>query len=87
MTPQTSHASEILHYAYGDTSLGDLVVAKSAKGVVGLFIGDDRERLLRDLTGAFPSAKFVFDPVGLAETVVKAMALVEAPHLGTVPEA
>ena len=83
MTPQISHASEILRYAYGETSLGDLVVAKSAKGVVALFIGDEREKLLRDLTGAFPSAKFVLDPLGLAETVVKAMALVEAPHLGT----
>ena len=75
--------SESLRYAYGETGLGSIIVAQSAKGVVALFIGDDPEKLLRDLTEAFTGAKLVFDPVGLTESVVKAMALVEAPHLGT----
>jgi AraC family transcriptional regulator, regulatory protein of adaptative response / methylated-DNA-[protein]-cysteine methyltransferase len=84
MTPQISHSSkpEILRYAYGDAALGTIVVAHSDKGVVALFIGDDRAKLLRDLEDAFPDADFVPDPAGLAETIAKATALVDAPHLG-----
>jgi AraC family transcriptional regulator of adaptative response/methylated-DNA-[protein]-cysteine methyltransferase len=85
MTQQTFDACEpeTLRYAYGETSLGELVIANSAKGAVALFIGDDREKLRRDLTEAFPGARLVSDPNGLAETVARATALVEAPHLGT----
>ena len=59
------------------------MVAESVRGVVALFIGDDRERLLRDLKNAFPAAKLVLDQAGLATTVAKGAALVDAPHLGT----
>jgi AraC family transcriptional regulator of adaptative response/methylated-DNA-[protein]-cysteine methyltransferase len=85
MTPQTPDAfkPENLRYACGKSALGAIIVAQSAKGVVALFIGDDPEKLLRDLTEAFAGASLVFDPIGLTEIVVKALALVEAPHLGT----
>jgi hypothetical protein len=62
---------------------GTIVVAESMRGVVALFIGDDRANLLRDLKGAFPEAEFVLDPTALAQTIAKAAALVDAPHLGT----
>jgi AraC family transcriptional regulator of adaptative response/methylated-DNA-[protein]-cysteine methyltransferase len=85
MTPQISDAPapETLRFGYGDTTLGTIVVAESAQGVVALFIGDDREKLLRDLDEAFPGAELVHDQTGLAQTVAKAAALVDAPHLGT----
>jgi AraC family transcriptional regulator of adaptative response/methylated-DNA-[protein]-cysteine methyltransferase len=85
MTPQISDTSEpeTLRFGYGDTALGTIVVAESALGVVALFIGDDRARLLRDLKDAFPEAEFVLDQRGLAPTIAKAALLVEAPHLGT----
>jgi AraC family transcriptional regulator, regulatory protein of adaptative response / methylated-DNA-[protein]-cysteine methyltransferase len=84
MTTQTFDASkpETLRFGYGDTFLGTIVVAKSKRGVVALFIGDDREKLLRDLKGAFPEAEFVFDQPGLAQTIAKAAALVDAPQFG-----
>jgi AraC family transcriptional regulator of adaptative response/methylated-DNA-[protein]-cysteine methyltransferase len=85
MTTQVpnSSRSETLRYGYGDTSLGTIAVAESVLGVVALFIGDDRAKLLRDLQNAFPDAEIKFDQSSLAQTIAKATALVEAPRLGT----
>jgi AraC family transcriptional regulator of adaptative response/methylated-DNA-[protein]-cysteine methyltransferase len=85
MTPQTSHTPERekLRFAYGDTTLGTIVVANSALGVVAPFIGDDRAKLLRDLSHTFPEIEFVLDPTGLEPTVAQAAALIDAPHLRT----
>lgn len=63
--------------------LGTILVAESARGVAAIFLGDDRARLLRDLAAAFPGAGLSDDRAGLAGTVAKAAALVNAPHLGT----
>jgi AraC family transcriptional regulator of adaptative response/methylated-DNA-[protein]-cysteine methyltransferase len=53
------------------------------RGVVALFVGDDRAKLLRDLKDAFPKAEFALDQTGLEKTIAKAAALVDAPHVGT----
>jgi AraC family transcriptional regulator, regulatory protein of adaptative response / methylated-DNA-[protein]-cysteine methyltransferase len=84
MTPQISdmRAPEALRFGYGNTALGTILMAESAHGVVALFIGDDRAKLLRDLNEAFPDAAFVLDQKGLAPTIAKAAALVDAPHRG-----
>jgi AraC family transcriptional regulator of adaptative response/methylated-DNA-[protein]-cysteine methyltransferase len=74
---------ETLRFGYGDAALGTILVAESMRGVVALLIGDDRAKLLRDLKDAFPKAALVLDQSGLAQTVVKVEALVDAPHLGT----
>ncbi|HEX3505316.1 MAG TPA: methylated-DNA--[protein]-cysteine S-methyltransferase [Xanthobacteraceae bacterium] len=81
LIPDTT--TETLRFAYGDTALGIIVVAESARGVTALFIGDDRAKLSRDLKQAFPNAELVLDQAGLEQTIAKAAALVEAPHLGT----
>jgi AraC family transcriptional regulator, regulatory protein of adaptative response / methylated-DNA-[protein]-cysteine methyltransferase len=85
MTPQVSNQSksETLRFGYGDASLGIIAVAESTHGVVALFIGDNRAKLLHDLQSAFPEAEIVLDQAALARTVAKATALVEKPHLGT----
>lgn len=84
MNRQTCAASdaEPLRFGYAHTALGDIVVAEGSHGVVALFIGDDRMRLLRDLRREFPQAVFALDQAGLAQTLVRAVFLVEAPHLG-----
>lgn len=84
MTAQSLDATEpeTLRFGYGDTALGTMVIAQSIRGVVALFIGDDRAKLLRDLQDAFPDAEFVLDQTGLAQSVAKAAALIDAPHLG-----
>jgi len=85
MTPQQSNMSEpeTLRFGYGDTPLGLIMVAESAHGVVALFMGDDRTKLGLELREAFPEAHLLRDDAGLAETIAKAVALIEAPHLGT----
>jgi AraC family transcriptional regulator, regulatory protein of adaptative response / methylated-DNA-[protein]-cysteine methyltransferase len=85
MTTQTLDAiePETLRFGYGDTALGTIVVAESMRGIAALFIGDDRAKLLRDLKEVFPAAEFVLDQTGLAQTIAKAAALVDAPHVGT----
>lgn len=75
--------SEILRFGYGETGLGTVMVAEGVRGVVALFMGDDRDKLRHELTGAFPDASLVLDQTGMAETTAKAAALVDAPHLGT----
>jgi AraC family transcriptional regulator of adaptative response/methylated-DNA-[protein]-cysteine methyltransferase len=74
---------ETLRFSYGDAALGTVLVAVSMRGVVALFIGDDRAKLLRDLKDAFPGADFVLDQTGLAQQTAEAATLVNAPHLGT----
>jgi AraC family transcriptional regulator, regulatory protein of adaptative response / methylated-DNA-[protein]-cysteine methyltransferase len=76
-------ASETLRFGYGDTTLGTVVVAESMHGVAALFIGDHRARLLRDLREAFPEAELVLDQTGLAQTIAKATAVIDTPHVGT----
>jgi AraC family transcriptional regulator, regulatory protein of adaptative response / methylated-DNA-[protein]-cysteine methyltransferase len=83
MTSQPSNTLESLRYGYGDTALGTIAVAASARGVVALFIGDDRATLLRDLKEAFPGVEFAPDQTGMAPIVAEAAALVAAPHLGS----
>jgi AraC family transcriptional regulator of adaptative response/methylated-DNA-[protein]-cysteine methyltransferase len=84
MTTQTLGANEpeAFRFGYGDTTLGTIVLAESMHGVVALFIGDDRAKLLRDLKDAFPEAEVVLEQTSLAQTVAKAAALVDAPQLG-----
>jgi len=79
-TPDTA-APEILRFGYGVTTLGSIVVAESLHGIVALFIGHDRERLLRELKDAFPEAELVHEQIGLAQTLTKATAQINAPQL------
>jgi AraC family transcriptional regulator of adaptative response/methylated-DNA-[protein]-cysteine methyltransferase len=72
---------EILRFGYGETTLGTIAIAESARGLVALFIGNDRARLLRDLQDAFPNAALTPDDAGLTDSIAKATALVDAPHL------
>src|SRR4051812_41930288 len=84
MTTQTRDAiaTEMLRFGYGDTTLGAIIMAESTQGIAALFIGDDRVELARDLNSAFPNAKFVLDQTGMAHTIARAAAVINAPHLG-----
>ena len=52
MTPtqyRAGGANEEIRFALGRCSLGEILVASSAKGVAAILLGDDAEALLRDL--------------------------------------
>jgi AraC family transcriptional regulator of adaptative response/methylated-DNA-[protein]-cysteine methyltransferase len=82
-TPTPGAPTETLRFGYGESALGAVLVAESPLGVAAIFLGDDRAKLLRDLKAAFPGATLVADEAALATTIAKAVALADAPHLGT----
>ncbi|MBS3803617.1 MAG: methylated-DNA--[protein]-cysteine S-methyltransferase [Oleiphilaceae bacterium] len=53
--------TEILHFARGSCSIGKVLTAVSARGVVLVMMADDAESLTRDLPGFFPGAEMVQD--------------------------
>lgn len=73
---------EALRFSYGDTKLGLALVALSERGVAAILLGDDRQRLRRELAGTFPDARLTEDAAGLAGTVARVAGLVDAPQLG-----
>jgi AraC family transcriptional regulator of adaptative response/methylated-DNA-[protein]-cysteine methyltransferase len=85
MTTQTSDTAEpeTLRLGYADSVLGTIAVAVSTHGIVALFVGDDRTKLLQELKDAFPGTTLVPDQTGLAQILAKAATLLEAPHLGS----
>jgi AraC family transcriptional regulator of adaptative response/methylated-DNA-[protein]-cysteine methyltransferase len=69
-------------YAMGPTSLGTVLVATSAAGVVAILLGDEPDALARDLHRRFPDARPVHDDDACTTLIAQATALIEAPHQG-----
>jgi AraC family transcriptional regulator, regulatory protein of adaptative response / methylated-DNA-[protein]-cysteine methyltransferase len=72
--------SEIIHYAFGPSSLGGTFAAMSDAGVVAFEFGDDRAALLDRLQQRFPAAQLDEDSAGLAATLDQLAAVVDAPR-------
>lgn len=82
MTPKAYRgggAREQLHFAVGDSSLGAVLVASSAKGVVCVTLGDDPELLVRDLQDRFPAAELMGADADYEQLVAQVVGLVESP--------
>lgn len=85
MTPtqyRTGGANEEIRFAVGQTSLGALLVASSQKGVAAILLGDDPDRLVRDLQDRFPKARLIGADGEYEALVARVVGLVEAPSLG-----
>ena len=67
-------------YALGDTSLGSVLIAHSANGVCAILLGDDRQRLIRDLHAHFAEAILRAGASGMGEAVAAAVEAVERPE-------
>ena len=50
---------EEIRFAVGQTSLGAILVASSAKGVASILLGDDPDALVRNLQDRFPDARLI----------------------------
>lgn len=74
--------NEEIRFAIGQSSLGAILVASSGKGVVSILIGDDPNRLARDLQDRFPRARLVGGDADYERLVARAVGLVEAPAIG-----
>ena len=75
--------SEIIRFALGECSLGSILVAATEKGVCAILLGDDPDALLRDCERRFANARLVGGDRAFEGLVARAVALVEAPALGS----
>jgi AraC family transcriptional regulator of adaptative response/methylated-DNA-[protein]-cysteine methyltransferase len=85
MTPSRYRAGgrgETIRFAIAPCSLGELLVAATAKGICSILIGDDRDQLARDLQERFAHAELQAADAGFEDTVARVVAFVEAPGIG-----
>jgi AraC family transcriptional regulator of adaptative response/methylated-DNA-[protein]-cysteine methyltransferase len=82
MTPsqfRKGGADEEIRYAFGDSSLGRVLVAASEKGICAILIGDDPKALGRELRDRFSRAKLIEGGTAFSKTVAKVIRVVEQP--------
>ena len=85
MTPsqyRTGGTNEEIRFGVGESSLGSILVASSAKGVAAILLGDDPDALARDLQDRFPKAHLVGADREYEAIVASVVAFVEQPQLG-----
>lgn len=71
-----------IRFGFGASSLGLVLVARSARGVCAILLGDDRDGLIAEVRSLFPKAA-ITDDEAFQEMVAAVVALVEEPA-GTV---
>ncbi|MGE8319800.1 MAG: bifunctional DNA-binding transcriptional regulator/O6-methylguanine-DNA methyltransferase Ada [Comamonas sp.] len=71
-----------IRFAVGQSLLGAILVAQSARGICAIFLGDDPEALVRDLQDQFPQAELVGADAGFEQLVAQVVGFVEQPSLG-----
>jgi AraC family transcriptional regulator of adaptative response/methylated-DNA-[protein]-cysteine methyltransferase len=85
MTPSQYRAggkNEEIKFAVGQTSLGAILVASSKKGVAAILLGDDPDKLVRNLQDRFPKANLIGADREYEALVARIVGFVEAPGLG-----
>ncbi|PZO79304.1 MAG: bifunctional DNA-binding transcriptional regulator/O6-methylguanine-DNA methyltransferase Ada [Mesorhizobium amorphae] len=75
-------AGSTIRFAVGQSSLGAVLVAQSARGVCAILLCDDPEALVRDLQDRFPQAELQPGDAGFEQVVAEVVGLVEDPHRG-----
>jgi AraC family transcriptional regulator, regulatory protein of adaptative response / methylated-DNA-[protein]-cysteine methyltransferase len=85
MTPtdyRAGGAETRMHFAVGECSLGSVLVARTARGVCAILLGDDPEALVRELEDRFPNATLVGGDAAFETVVARVVGFVERPALG-----
>ena len=75
-------ANTTIHFSVGECSLGSILVAKSARGVCAIFLGDEPEALVHDLEDRFPRAELIGGDEEFEKLVAKVVGFIEAPRTG-----
>ncbi|MGZ5919734.1 MAG: bifunctional DNA-binding transcriptional regulator/O6-methylguanine-DNA methyltransferase Ada [Hyphomicrobium sp.] len=76
---RTGAPDEEIRFAFGDCSLGAILVAASANGVCAILLGADRQALAGELRQRFLRAKLIEADAAFNKTVAKTIRLIEAP--------
>lgn len=70
---------DFLLYAWGKSSLGDFIAAKSSRGLVAFEFAAPGENAVRELQERFPDVVLTEHPVEMAETIAALVRLVDHP--------
>jgi AraC family transcriptional regulator of adaptative response/methylated-DNA-[protein]-cysteine methyltransferase len=68
-----------IRFTFGESSLGQVLVAAADKGISAILFGKDRSSLRDELMDCLPDARPASRPSDLAEVVEKVIGLIEAP--------
>lgn len=85
MTPtrfRAGGAGETIRFAWGESSLGGVLVAATDKGICAIMLGDDRDVVLEELRGQFRKARLIEGDAGFDRRVAQVVAYVDDPRLG-----
>ncbi len=75
-------AGETLRFAVGQSDLGAILVASSARGVCAILLGDDPDALVRDLQDRFPKAALIGGDRDYERVVAQVVGLIREPRAG-----
>jgi AraC family transcriptional regulator, regulatory protein of adaptative response / methylated-DNA-[protein]-cysteine methyltransferase len=75
-------AANVLFFGVGDTALGKVLLARSAKGVCAILLGDDASELEADLADRFPEATRVENEAMVRDDMAKVVRYAEKPSQG-----
>lgn len=73
-------SNTILRYGFADTLVGAVLVASGRTGVAAILLGDDGDRLLRDLAAVYPDAALVEGQGAVAEPLRRVECFLADPH-------
>jgi AraC family transcriptional regulator of adaptative response/methylated-DNA-[protein]-cysteine methyltransferase len=80
--PRRIEQEEMLRYTTGDSALGPVLVASSAKGVAAILIAEEPEHLLPHLQRKFPAAHLIDDPRGQSALLKQVVRFIAEPARG-----
>lgn len=72
----------VIRFAVGESSLGAILVAQSQRGICTILLGEDPERLVRDLQDQFPKAELIGGDGDFEQLVAQVVGFIEAPGIG-----
>jgi len=75
-------AGEVIRFAVGQCSLGAILVAQSRRGICAILLGDDPDRLVRDLQDQFSRAELIGGDRAFERLVAQVVGFIEAPSAG-----
>lgn len=82
LTSSSYRAGGVVHFAIGGCSLGSVLVARSARGICAILLGDDPEALAREVQEHFPRATLTYGDAAFEKLVATVVGFVESPETG-----
>ncbi|WP_158806518.1 MULTISPECIES: methylated-DNA--[protein]-cysteine S-methyltransferase [unclassified Acidisoma] len=72
--------NDVLHYGFGETAIGTVLVAVSGVGIACILVGDDKMRLRHELGATFPGADFAEDQAMVTDALVSVIKVMSDPR-------